>query len=135
MADLYDFSDLSDLPEDLQSKLASNGGQEPALVGQIVDIVVNAPRILTLAQIIAVATRMGLELPAETTVRAYVNRAVKDGRIVKATRQSYGAPVPGEEAAEEADPVADAPVEEVAPATAVEAEPTVADDDDPLAGL
>ncbi|WFG40910.1 hypothetical protein ParaMal1_00026 [Paracoccus phage ParMal1] len=135
MADLYDFSDLSDLPEDMQKRLATNGGAEPELVGKIVEIVVNAPRALSLAQIIAVATRMGLELPAETTVRSYVKRAIKDGRIALVTRQSYGAPVADEEAADEADPVADIAVEDVEPATAVEPEPTVADEDDPLAGL
>lgn len=113
--DLYDFTDTSDLPQNLQNKLASGGGQEPALVAQITEIVNKAPGSLTLAQIIAVATRMGIELPAETTVRSYVNRAVADGRIIKVTRQSYGSPLKS---------VEEAPVE--AP---------VEDADDPLAGL
>ena len=119
---LYDFSDLSDLPEKLQNKLSSTGGAEPVLVGEIVDIVVNAPRALSLAQIIAVATRKNLELPAETTVRAYVNRAVEDGRILKPTRQTYAGP--------------GAATEE--PNTATEntaSTDDAADNDDPLAGL
>lgn len=114
--DLYDFSDLSDLPEEMQTKLSSNGGAEPALVQEMVEIIVNAPRALSLAQVIAVAIRKGLELPAETTVRSYVNRAAEDGRIVKPTRQTYAAPgtpveeaaeVAGDDVADEADPLAD----------------------------
>lgn len=88
---VYDFTDVSDLSEEMQEALSTSSA-EPQGVAQVVDIVVNAPAALTLKQIIAVSIRLGLELPAEVTVRNYVNRAVKDGRIVKVTRQSYWKP-------------------------------------------
>jgi len=51
--DLYDFSDTSDLQ-------------------QLVDLVNGAPMALSMAQIIAVATHAGVELPAATTVCGYI---------------------------------------------------------------
>lgn len=106
----FDFSALPAAPV--------RGGVEPELVGVFVALVNAAPRALGIKEIIAVAVASGIEVPAETTVRTYLNRAAEDGRIVKPTRQTYGA--------------ADA-VESVAP------EADAADDivgvDDPLAGL
>lgn len=101
--DLYDFSDISDLPEEMQERFTRSGGAEPALVGQLIDIVDGAPRALTMTQIRAVATRMGIELPAEVTVRNYLNKAVETGRMVKASRQTYGKVSDEVEAVEEDD--------------------------------
>ena len=93
------------------------GGVEPELVGVFAALVNAAPRALGIKEILAVAAASGIEVPAETTVRTYLNRAAEDGRIVKPTRQTYaavGAPV--EDAAAEddasdeieaADPLAD----------------------------
>ncbi|WFG40863.1 hypothetical protein ParaKuw1_00030 [Paracoccus phage ParKuw1] len=86
---------------------------EPELVSTIVELLSAAPRALTLREVITVLNDSGIETPADTTVRSYLNRAAADGRISKPSRQSYaGAVVEGEavEAAdetEEADPLAD----------------------------
>lgn len=105
--DLYDFSDTSDLPEDIAAKLAASSGGESPIVQQLVDLVNGAPMALSMAQIIAVATRAGVELPAATTVRGYIVEAAKAGRISRPSRQTYG---PAVEAAET---VEEAPAEEV----------------------
>ena len=66
-------------------------GVEPELVGVFAALVNAAPRALGIKEIIAVAAASGIEVPAETTVRTYLNRAAEDGRIVKPTRQTYSA--------------------------------------------
>jgi len=53
-------------------------------------------------------------VPAETTVRTYLNRAAEDGRIVKPTRQTYAA---------------------AGAATEGDAADEIEGEDDPLAGL
>lgn len=119
MADknLYDFTDVSDLSEDLQTALTKErSGRDPVLMDAVIKVAVGAPMALTLKQVVAVLTRMGVEVPAETTVRAYLNAAQKAGQIGKPSRQSYWTVESdaGEDAAEEAaeapeaDPVADA---------------------------
>lgn len=114
MKDLYDFTDLSDLPEDLQSKLSNSGGAENPAVQKLVDIITNAPRPLSLTEVIAVGTRSELDLPSAQTVAKWVKKAAEEGRIFKPTRQTYWKAVP--EAAEllnEPEPVevVDAPVD------------------------
>ena len=79
----FDFSALPAAPV--------RGGVEPELVGVFAALVNAAPRALGIKEIIAVATASGIEVPAETTVRTYLNRAAEDGRIVKPTRQTYAA--------------------------------------------
>lgn len=96
VADLYDFSDVSDLPEAVAARLTRERS-EPSGVADVVEIVSEAPRALTLAQVLAVAARKGVELPVETTVRSYLNRAVDDGRLVKPTRQTYAGPTDAED--------------------------------------
>lgn len=102
----FDFSALPAAPV--------RGGVEPELVGVFAALVNAAPRALGIKEIIAVAVASGIEVPAETTVRTYLNRAAEDGRIVKPTRQTYAsAPVEfDEDAADE-----------------------IEGEDDPLAGL
>lgn len=78
--------DFSDLPATV-----SRAGAEPELVQTLSDLVNVAPRALGIKEIIAVASKAGIELPAESTVRTYLNRAKADGRIVKVTRWTYGA--------------------------------------------
>ena len=79
----FDFSALPAAPV--------RGGVEPELVGVFAALVNAAPRALGIKEIIAVAAASGIEVPAETTVRTYLNRAADDGRIVKPTRQTYAA--------------------------------------------
>lgn len=84
---------------------------EPELVSTIVELLAAAPRALTLKEVVTVLNDSGIETPADTTVRSYLNRAAADGRITKPSRQSYaGAAAEGEatEATEEADAVTEA---------------------------
>jgi len=104
----FDFSALPAAPV--------RGGSEPELVGVFAALVNAAPRALGIKEIIAVAAASGVEVPTETTVRTYLNRATEDGRIVKPTRQTYAAAGAATEA-------------EVVIALDIEG------DDDPLAGL
>jgi hypothetical protein len=62
---------------------------EPALVAALVELLHAAPRALTLKEVLTVLEDSGIEKPADTTVRSYLNRAAADGRISKPTRQSY----------------------------------------------
>ena len=106
----FDFSALPAAPV--------RGGVEPELVGVFAALVNAAPRALGIKEIIAVAVASGIEVPAETTVRTYLNRAAEDGRIVKPTRQTYAA--------------AGSAVEDEASEDAADA---IEDAEDPLAGL
>lgn len=81
---------------------------EPALVSTIVELLAAAPRALTLREVITVLNDSGIETPADTTVRAYLNRAAADGRISKPSRQSYAGAVAEGEATEEAEAVTEA---------------------------
>jgi len=94
--------------------------REPELVSTIVDLLTAAPRPLTLREVVTVLNDSEIETtPANTTVRAHLNRAAADGRISKPSRQSYAGPVAEGEAqatqdqelkrklAEEDDPLAD----------------------------
>jgi len=87
---------------------------EPELVSTIVDLLTAAPRPLTLKEVVTVLNDSEINTPADTTVRAYLNRAAADARISKPSRQSYTGPVAEGEAqveteteTEEADPLAD----------------------------
>lgn len=113
----YDFTDVSDVPEELQKRFVKSKS-EPVGVQTVVDIVIGAPAALTLAQIMVVAARLGAELPAENTVRSYLNLAVGSGRLSKPSRQTYASPVTASEE------------------TPVETTSTVpAEESDPLAGI
>lgn len=118
--DLFDFNDLSDLPEELAGRLTSDTDkQERDWAGIVLAGVERGFSELSINQIIAVATRMGFELPTVTTIRNYLNKGVARGLIGKPTRQSYGAPGTGsavEEAFEDgAKEAPEAPVAEVDP--------------------
>jgi hypothetical protein len=67
------------------------GGVEPEGVATVAALVNAAPRALTLAEVVAVLGASGIEAPAASTVRSYLNRAAADGRITKPSRQSYAA--------------------------------------------
>lgn len=84
---------------------------EPELVSTVVELLTAAPRPLTLKEVVTVLNDSGIETPADTTVRSYLNRAAADGRISKPSRQSYsGAVAEGVaiEATEESDAVTEA---------------------------
>lgn len=127
---VYDFSDISDLPEAIAKRVAVENKSVAATAWAkiVIDGAKHGMPNMEINQIIAVATRLGIEVPTAQTVRGYLNKAVENGLLVKPTRQTYaGANLRSKAEAiglGEADPVVtgevnDAPV----------------DNADPLAGL
>lgn len=89
--DPFDFTDLSDLPEDLQKKLHTDTNDRAVEYAEVVRKGAEAGiEELDINQIIAAATRMGMEPPTQQTVRGYLNKAVDLGLVVKPSRQTYG---------------------------------------------
>lgn len=94
-AKLFDFTDTSDLPEDLAKKVSSKSSAGAAHAAKWAEIVNNGaahgmPQ-MTINQIIAVASRAGYDIPKATdTVRAYLKKAIAGGLISKPSRQTYG---------------------------------------------
>lgn len=88
---VYDFTDISDLPEELQGKLERENTEGARTYA---DIVIKGAEAgaghLNINQIEAVARRLGLKVPTQTTIRNHLNKAVELGLICKPTRQSYG---------------------------------------------
>ncbi len=88
----FDFADLSDLPEELAGKLTRDTDESVRAWAEVVNKGVAAGYTeLSINQIAAAATRLGLEIPTQQTVRNYLNRAVELKLIGKPTRMSYGA--------------------------------------------
>lgn len=89
----FDFADLSDLPEELAGKLTRDTDESVRAWAEVVNkgVAAGYPE-LSINQITAAATRLGLEIPTQQTVRNYLNRAVELKLIGKPTRMSYGAP-------------------------------------------
>lgn len=86
----FDFNDVSDLPEELAAKLtAETNGNVDAFVNVVVKGKEAGLDTLEINQIMAAATRMGVEVPTQQTVRNYLNKAVEQGKLVKPTRQTY----------------------------------------------
>ena len=94
----FDFSDVSDLPEELRSKLtvapskSTAAAEWAALVTKAMEF---GMKSVDITQIMAAATRTeGMVVPAAQTVRGYLNAAVEQGLLTKPTRQTYAAPLP-----------------------------------------
>ena len=98
MTNLFDFTDVSDLPEDLAKRMTSGGVVNPnvATYAAIVEAGAEAGvAALNISQIEAVATRMGIDpVASQQTIRNALNIAVKGNRLVKPSRQTYGVPTP-----------------------------------------
>lgn len=126
----FDFSDLSDLPEELAAKLHSDNTGNARAYADVVQKGAEAGYDeLTINQIMAAATRMGIEVPTQQTVRGYLNKAVELGMISKPSRQTYGASSTkgkGRAKAEDAG---------LSPATTSAEVDDVDNEDDPLAGI
>lgn len=123
----FDFTDTSDLPEELAGKLSKGGSTAfLELVGVIKAAADVGIKALTMNEIMAAAIRMGIELPADVTVRNWLNKAINKGHLCKPTRQTYA--LPGTVAEDEGDEG-----EEEAPVEAPVAD--VVADADPLGDL
>jgi len=91
--DLFDFADLSDLPDELRGKLTRETDEAvKAWAGIVQQGVARGYDALNINQIVAVAHRMGIEVPGMQTVRGYLKRAIELKLIGKPTPRSYGAP-------------------------------------------
>lgn len=95
-ADLFNFADTAGVPDDVASAVNKErrSGLDEALYDAVVAVVNAAPKAVTLAQVIFVLHKLvangSLEkVPADNTVRSYLNRARENGDIGKPTRQSY----------------------------------------------
>lgn len=91
----FDFTDLSDLPDDLATKLEQRTSATLEAAREYADVVQKGAdagvEVLSINQIIAAATRMDMDPPSQQTVRNYLNAAVDQGWITKPGRQSYSA--------------------------------------------
>lgn len=120
--DPFDFFDLSDLPETLQEKLTSDtDGDVRAWADVVKKGAERGFNELSINQIIAAGSRMGLQIKTQTTLRNYLNRAVKMKLIGKPTRMTYGADV-SKVVADDAEDAAEA-VAQVEAAVAAEVDP------------
>lgn len=90
--DPFDFTDLSDLPDDLAKKLHTETSDNARVFADVVDKGAAAGHTeLDINQIMAAAIRLGMDVPTQATVRGYLNKAVDMGLIQKPSRQTYGA--------------------------------------------
>lgn len=115
--DPFDFSDTSDLPEELQAKLSVKRGGGASVedrAQEYANLLSKAPRALTLAQIIAAATRMDMNPPAAGSIAKYLRQGQSMGIIAQPKQGYYEAVAGGEAPATEAgsaetadDPLAD----------------------------
>lgn len=91
-ANPFDFSDVSDLPEELRKGLTARGGSSSS-AKDIMDILQKAKEAgmdkVTVSMLIAAAYRMKIKLPSKQTVVKYLNEAVEKGVVTKPTRQTY----------------------------------------------
>jgi len=89
---LFDFTDLSDLPEELAGRMAGSTAVNPnvAIYAGIVQAGAQAGATpLSISQIEAVARRMGIEVKSQQSIRGALNAAVAAGTLMKPTRQTY----------------------------------------------
>lgn len=108
VANPFDFSDLSDLPEDLAAKLTTEtNGNVSAFVGVVAKAAEYNITVLSINEIIAAAIRLGIEVPTQQTVRNYLNAAVTAGKLVKPSRQTYALPAGAVEGGAAADEFAE----------------------------
>ena len=102
MSNLFDFANLSDLPQKLREQLETSTLDNAKRYADIVKAGAAAGyKSLSIRQIEAVANRAaargelgfvaGAEIPTTTTVRNYLNEAVKLKLIGKPTRATYSA--------------------------------------------
>lgn len=91
VANPFDFTNTDDLPEAIASRVKTQSGTAAAIewasvVAKGRDFNMNQ---LNIAQIIAAATRLGITVPTDQTVRGYLNKAVDAGLLSKPSRETY----------------------------------------------
>lgn len=144
-ADLYNFADTAGVPDDVAAAVNKErkSGLNEALYDAVVNVVIGSPKPITIKQVIFVLHKLVAagkldKVPAENTVRSYLNAARDDKNIGKPSRQSYWNPESDVEDAEgDANEEADAATDDVANVAdeAATGEPAdeLGDDADPLA--
>ena len=140
-ADLFNFADTAGVPEDVAGAVNKErrNGLDEALYDAVVAVVNASPKAITIKQVIFVLHKLVAagqleKVPAENTIRNYLNRARENGDVGKPSRQSYWTAdkdVPDAEATDETAAGEEAPE---GADTAEEVDP-LADDSDPLADL
>lgn len=124
--DLFNFANLSDLPEEMQKAMYRDSDDKAKEWAHIVtSAVAHGHKSLTSQQIKAVAHRAGITVPGEQTVRNYLKRAVELQLIGRPTRVTYGSFADHAFFGDDADEAAGAAPADAAPAA----------ENDPLAGI
>lgn len=87
-AKLFDFSNTTDLPQEVADKLNKEKAENAKTYGALVAA---AGRSVNISEIEAAAIRVfGKDnVPSQATIRKYLNDAVELGYLTKPTRQSY----------------------------------------------
>lgn len=142
-ADLFNFADTAGVPEDVAGAVNKErrNGLDDALYDAVVAVVNASPKAITIKQVIFVLHKLVAlgqleKVPAENTVRNYLNTARTNGDVGKPSRQSYWTADKDVADAEAGDDTTEAPAtqEEAADAVeAVEADDELNDESDPLA--
>lgn len=96
MDNLYDFTDVSDLPEALAARMKAPVGAANPLVAKVLGIVTDANeaglKVLTIRQIETIAFRLEIEVKSQQSLRTALNANVTNGYLAKPSRQSYSLP-------------------------------------------
>ncbi|MCC5758126.1 hypothetical protein, partial [Klebsiella pneumoniae] len=131
------------VPEDVAASVNKErkSGLNEALYDAIVAVVTGAPKAVTIKQVVFVLHKLVAagsleEVPAESTVRTYLNRARENGDIGKPSRQSYWTVASDAGEADEAEAGEAAGTDTVAGGEAApeaQAQPETDEDFDPLA--
>lgn len=90
-AGLFDFSNTEGVPAEIAEAVnrERRSGLNSDLYEAVVAVVSQAPKALTIKQVIFVLHKVLAEVPTENTIRAYLNRARENGDIGKPSRQFY----------------------------------------------
>lgn len=87
--DIFDFTDVSDLPEELQKKFAADGS---VINSVYVDLLKEADRALTLTEVQAALYRKDGKMRSTTGVSSALSWLKKQGRVTHVNR-TWSVPV------------------------------------------
>lgn len=84
-----DFTDVSDVPEEYRDGVQPKSSTVSEKADTYADLVIKYGKAYNVKQVRVIAFRDGLEIPELTTLRTYLNTAVKAGKLTKPTRTTY----------------------------------------------